>query len=173
MRQGVSYRERIIDELREFVILSAYLFISFAAISYLKAAILDAQGIAYAPWAFAATKAVIAAKFLLVGRALHIGDRYKKYPLIVPTLFKSFAFLALLMTLMVIEETVVGVIHGRSVPDSISEMAGGTLDQMVATGIITLLILIPYFAFRSLGDVIGDRTLVRLYFEPRSGIARL
>jgi len=41
---------------------------------------------------------------------------------------------------------------------------------MVATSLILLLILIPYFAFRSLGDVIGDRTLVRLYFEPRGRI---
>jgi hypothetical protein len=39
--------------------------------------------------------------------------------------------------------------------------------------LILLLILIPYFAFRSLGDIIGDRTLVRLYFEPRGRIDHL
>jgi hypothetical protein len=29
------------------------------------------------------------------------------------------------------------------------------------------LILIPYFAFRSLGDIVGDKILVRLFFERR------
>ena len=30
-----------------------------------------------------------------------------------------------------------------------------------------LLILIPFFAFRSLADVVGGRVLFRLFFEPR------
>jgi hypothetical protein len=47
----------------------------------------------------------------------------------------------------------------------VAGIAGGTFHQMVATSVILLLILIPYFAFRSLADVIGERTLVRLYFE--------
>jgi hypothetical protein len=46
-------------------------------------------------------------------------------------------------------------------------MGGGTLWQFIATSIILLLILVPWFAFRALGEVIGDETLVRLYFEPR------
>jgi lauroyl/myristoyl acyltransferase len=38
---------------------------------------------------------------------------------------------------------------------------------MIATILIIFLILIPYFAFRSLGDIVGDKTLVRLFFERR------
>ena len=38
---------------------------------------------------------------------------------------------------------------------------------MIATSIILLLIFIPYFAFRSLGDIIGNDVLRRLYFERR------
>jgi hypothetical protein len=30
-----------------------------------------------------------------------------------------------------------------------------------------LLILIPFFAFRSLAEVVGERVLFRLFFEPR------
>jgi hypothetical protein len=30
-----------------------------------------------------------------------------------------------------------------------------------------LLVVIPWFAFRALGEVVGDETLLRLYFEPR------
>jgi hypothetical protein len=47
--------------------------------------------------------------------------------------------------------------------------AGGTFRQFVATILIKFLIVIPYFAFRSLGDIDGggDKTLVRLFSEPR------
>jgi hypothetical protein len=29
-----------------------------------------------------------------------------------------------------------------------------------------LLILVPFYAFRSLGEVVGERVLFRLFFEP-------
>jgi hypothetical protein len=50
----------------------------------------------------------------------------------------------------------------------IAEIAGGTFRQLVASSLIMLLILIPFFTFRSPGEVIGDRTPGQLYFEPAS-----
>jgi hypothetical protein len=53
MESGVqskaTVRERAIEELMEFLILTAYLYVCFATLIYLKAAILQANGIAYAP----------------------------------------------------------------------------------------------------------------------------
>jgi hypothetical protein len=46
-------------------------------------------------------------------------------------------------------------------------MAGGTFQQMIAAIFIIFLILVPYFAFRSLGEIVGDTTLARLFFERR------
>ncbi len=171
MESGVqsktTVRERAIEELMEFLILTAYLYVCFATLIYLKAAILQANGIAYAPLGVAVIKAALCAKFMLLGRAFHVGERFKNYPLIVPTLHRSFLFLLLLVVLTFIEEIVVGAIHGRKVMDSISGIAGGTFHQIVATVLILFLILIPYFAFRSLGNIVGDKTLVRLFFERR------
>jgi hypothetical protein len=161
----LSVREKAIEELTEFIVLTGYLYVCFAAVIYFKAAVLQAQGIAYAPLGLAIIKAAICAKFMLMGRALHLGERFKHLPLIVPTLHRSFVFLLLLAVLTFIEEIIVGAIHGRMVLDSISEIAGGTFRQMIATILIIFLILVPYFAFRSLGSIVGDKTLVRLFFE--------
>jgi hypothetical protein len=46
-------------------------------------------------------------------------------------------------------------------------MTGGTFHQIIATTLIIFLMLVPYFAFRSLGDMVGDKILVRLFFERR------
>jgi hypothetical protein len=163
-----THRERLRTELHEFAILSAYLFVCFAALSAYKAAILRAYGVSFAPWAFAAVKALICAKFLLVGRMFGLGDGLAaKYPLAFSTLYRSLVFFVVLALLTVIEELLVGRLHGEAVADSLAKIAGGTLWQVLATSFIMLLILIPWVAFRALGEVIGDETLIRLFFEPR------
>src|SRR5580658_2267661 len=142
---AISIRTRAAHELREFAIIAAYLYICFTALLYLKSTILQAHGIAFAPFALAAAKALICAKFVLIGRAFHVGERFNARPLIWPTLYRSFAFLVLLWVLNAIEEIAVGYFHQRSVADSIAEIGGGTPDQVIATSIVVLLIFIPFF----------------------------
>jgi hypothetical protein len=162
-----TVKARMAAEVREFTVIAVYLWICFTALAYLKFAILQAHGIAFAPFGFAAIKALICAKFASLGHALHLGERFKKQALIWPVLHKSLIFLLLLLVLNVCEEVFVGWMHGRSLADSISEIGGGTRDQQIATTIIMLLILIPFFMFRVLSEVVGERTMVRLFFEPR------
>ena len=161
-----SLRERAADELKEFAVIAAYLCVCFAALVYLKASILKANGIAFAPFGFAAIKALICAKFVSVGHMLHVGERFKSMPLIWPTLYKSFSFLVLLLVLNALEEIVAGLIHHRAVADSLAEFGGGTLYQLIATSIVGFLILVPFFAFRTLGEALGERNLVRVFFGP-------
>jgi hypothetical protein len=161
--------EQIKAELREFAILATYLFVCFSALAGFKAAILSAEGISFSPWLFALIKALVCAKFLLVGRWFGLGDGFAtKYPLIVSTLYRSMTFLLVLGVLTVIEEAIVGPLHGETLGASLGKIGGGTFAQFVATSIILLLVLVPFFAFRALGEIVGEKTLARLYFEPRT-----
>jgi hypothetical protein len=169
--EKASIGQRVAHEFKQFLIIAAYLYVCFTAIAYLKSAILQAQGITFAPFGFAAVKALICAKFLSIGYVFHLGERYKKQALIWPILHSSFVFLALLIVLTVLEELIVGYLHHRAFADSVAEIGGGTLHQAIATSIILLLILIPFFAFRSMADVLGGRVLFRLFFEPRPKLA--
>ena len=164
--------KRLAEELREFGIIAAYFLVFFSALLYLKASILQAHGIPFEPFGFAVAKALICAKFVSLGRMLHIGERFKNLPLIWPTLHKSVAFLVFLLALNALEEIIVGLLHRRSIADSISAIGGGTLNQLIATSIIGLLILIPFFAFRTLGEAVGERNLVRAFFVPRHKVNR-
>lgn len=159
--------QRAMEELREFLIVAAYLYVCFTAILYLKASILKAEGIEFAPFGFAAVKALICAKFVSVGHVLRVGERFKSLPLIWPTLYKSSAFLFLLLVLNALEEICVGLIHRRALADSLAEFGGGTLDQIIATSIVGLLILIPFFAFSTVGELLGERNLFRVFFQRR------
>ncbi len=171
IRAKVPLHQRVIDEMIEFAVITVYLCICFSALAYLKAAILEAHGVAFAPFGFAVVKALICAKFIMVGRALHLGERYRTQALIWPTLHKSLIFLVLLIVLNVAEEMIVGYVHGRAAMDTIAEFGGGTLDQAIATAVVMFLILVPFFAFRSLGERVGERNLVQVFLRPRSGRA--
>lgn len=155
------------EEMKSFAALSFYLFVAFATILYFKFALLEQEGVSFAPFGFAAVKALIAAKFLMIGIAVERRMTRKKQPLIIPTLYRSVAMLALLIMLIAIEEIVVGLFHGKPVLQSIMELGGGSRHEKLATVAIQLLILLPLFAFRSLADVVGYETLFRAYFERR------
>jgi hypothetical protein len=160
--------EKLVDELKEFLVVAAYLFVCFSALAYLKYAILQAQDIAFAPFGFAAAKALICAKFMSIGHAMHLGERYKTRALIWPTLYRSLVFIVLLLVLNVLEEVAVGLFHHRTVTDSISSVGGGTLQQLIATSFVIFLVLVPFFAFRSLGEVVGRQNLVRVFLHSRT-----
>jgi hypothetical protein len=167
---NASLKQRIKDEFKEFAISAAYLCVCFSAIAYFKFAILQAHNIVFAPFGFAVAKALICAKFMSLGHMAHLGDRYQKVALIWPTLHKSAAFVLLLLVLDAAEEVIVGLLHARSIMASLAEVSGGTRDQLIARSILGLLILLPFFALRELGHVVGERTLFRLYFERRHSI---
>lgn len=167
--RGISakLRERVSDELKEFIIVAVYLYVYFTALAYLKFTILQAHGIPFAPFGLAAAKALICAKFVLIGRALHVGERFAGRPLAWPILHKASAFVFLLLVLNAAEEVVVGLIRHQTLWNSLANVDGGTLRQLIATAVIGLLILIPFFAFRALGEVFGERNLFRLFFGGR------
>jgi hypothetical protein len=136
----------------------------------MKTAVLHSEGIEFAPLGVAAVKAALLAKFMLIGHAMKIGERYSSRPLIWPTLHKAFAFLLLLVVMTIIEEAVVGMFHGRSIAASLGELGGPRLEETFAGIVITLLVLIPYFAFRVLGEALGKDRLTRMFFIEREPV---
>jgi len=160
-------RQRARHELYQFLGITGYLYVSFLAVTLLKSGILHSVGISYLPAGFALGKAAIMAKFIMLGHALRVGNRHADRPLIWSTLHRSGAFLLLLIVLTVIEEVLVGLFHGKSAGTALAEMLGPNLAETAARIFVLLLILIPYFAFRALGDMLGEETLIRMFFVAR------
>jgi hypothetical protein len=75
-----------------------------------------------------------------------------------------------LTILNALEEIITGLIHNKTLADSLADFGGGTLDQLIATSFVVLLILIPFFAFRTLGEIVGRRNLREMFFLSRHRI---
>jgi hypothetical protein len=159
-------------ELTEFAILTLYLYITFGAVIIMKTSVLHDHGINFAPWGTAIVKAVVLAKFILLGRAMKLGERYSNRALIWPTLHKVFAFLVLLVVLTIIEEVVVGLFHHQSVAASLDELTGAKLDESLAGIVILLMVLLPYFTTSVLSEALGEGRLARMFFVRRESVPR-
>ena len=85
-----SLRHRATEELKELLILSLYLYVCLGALIIMKSAILNSVGVEFDLWGIAAIKALLLAKFMLIGKALHLGEK-KNMPLAWPTLYQSAA----------------------------------------------------------------------------------
>ena len=162
-----TLHQRAIRELKEFAIFAVYFYITLGSVILLKTAVLRAQGIEFAPWGIAVVKAAVLAKFMLLGNAMKIGEGTNTNPLIWPTLHKAFVFLVLLIVMTIIEEAVLGMFHHQSVAASLGELVGPRLEETIAGFLIMLLVLIPFFAFRALGEALGEGELPRLFFVDR------
>ena len=92
-----SLRHKAVEELKEMLALTAYLYVCLGSIMLLKSAILQEVGISFDVWGIAIVKALVLAKFMLLGRAAKLGERYRHRPLIWPTLHMAVMFLLLLL----------------------------------------------------------------------------
>ena len=70
-----SIRQRFLDELSAYAGISLYLWICFVALLLYKKAILSAEHMQFQAFGIAAVKALILGKFILISKAVKIGDR--------------------------------------------------------------------------------------------------
>jgi len=153
---------RLGHELREYLATSAYLYVCFAALLLYKAAILRGHGIDYAPYGLAAGKALLLAKFMLIGRTLGVGAQRGSGTLLHAIIHKSVLFLLLLVGLSAVEEVIVGLIHHHTIRDSLAALGDGKLGTVLAMSCLLWLILIPYFAYKEVDMALGEGKLRQL-----------
>jgi len=111
--------------------------------------------------------ALALSKIIVIGQSLHLGDARKDAPVAFPALVKSVIFGVLLVVFHMVEETAIGVYHGKTVTDAIPTIGDGSLQAILMTGIIVSVALIPFFAFVELQRVLGAVELHVLLFGHR------
>lgn len=157
--QARNLREKAVIEFKRFVAVFLYLWVVFALLSIHETIIRAQNHLDYGAHTFAVINAFIFAKVLLVGDYFHLGDRFKHKALVYPVLYKCLVFSALLTGFHVVEKTFSAVIGGKTLSEGFSEISGRTLIGIVLISALAFVMLIPFFAFRELGRMIGEEEL--------------
>jgi hypothetical protein len=165
--KGENLKRRAYREVKEFLLLSLYLWLILGALIEFKSIILAENRIDFTAHGAALINALVLAKFMLIVRAFHPGEQINDAPLIYPTLLKSGIFAVALMVLKILEDAIVGYLHHKSFTESIADLGGGGWRAILIYTAILFLALIPLTAFGELQRVLGERKLYDLFLRPR------
>jgi len=169
---------RVIDEVMKFAGMALYLWVVFGLFVLHERIVLEEHHIDYRFYGFAVVNAFVLAKVMLVAEDLGLGERFKGRALVYPILYKSILFAIVFLCFYVVEEVLVGVMKGKTIPASMPSIGGGSFDGIISVGVIVAVALIPFFAFREVGRAIGEWKLRALLFtrggqadRPQVGLA--
>lgn len=162
---GHSVRARLQEEMREYAIIFVYLFVCFTVLLLYKAAILEEEGTRFVPFGIAAVKALILGKFVLIGKAVGVGDRGPAKTLLQLIVRKSVLLLLLLVVLSVVEELVTGWFHGHAFAQTIAEFSSRS-PEMAVSSLLMLMVLLPFVAVNELSGALGPGVLLRTLRGP-------
>ena len=148
-----------------YLCLTLYLFICFTALKLFQLTLLNEAPNLPATFGTTLIQALIMGKFIVIGKAIKVGERRSPDLLLHRIIWKSIAMLVVLVVFKLIEELIRGLVHGHSVAQVIAEMAEKPWLQFVAPITILLLVLIPLIACEELDKALGKGTLKKLLLE--------
>jgi hypothetical protein len=162
-RQDRGIKERVGTELKSYAVISGYLLVCFSVILFYEAAFVPEKDAGLVSHGMALGKALIIGKFVLIGNALNVGSRMYAPSLLHRIAWKSVGLLLVLIVLTVIEEVIVGVVHGKTAGAALSEFFDKPLVQLAAPILMMLLVLIPLTATCELNRALGEGRLKALF----------
>ena len=169
-RERTGWKKKIIHELTEYWLSVLYLALFFGFFTTYRRLLLAHYDISYTSYGFAAVKALVLAKVILVAEGLRLGRGFENSPLIVPTLYKAFLFTICAALFNVIESMVGSFFHGRDFTEAVAELMSRYNYEWLSAALVVFFAFIPFFALRELRQVLGKGVVFRLFFLSRSAI---
>jgi hypothetical protein len=163
-------KEKMFTEFKRYVVLTVYLWVLLSMFEIHRFAVLrevEHASVSGYRIGFAAINALIMAKVLLIGEAIHLGEQFSEKRVIYCVLFKSVVFALFAICCNVVEGAIVGLIHGTPIRTSIPQMGGGGLLGIALYGIMASIVLVPLFLFEELRRSLGTDTLHSLILQSR------
>lgn len=154
-----SIKERVREELRVYAFLSIYLYVCFASLLAFEATLVQGASSGLLHHGIAAIKALVIGKFLLIGRAVGAGARVRTQTVAGRIGVRTFGLLLALLALTLLEEVIVGKIHGHAVGTTLAEVFGHPRFTVLAKSAVMTLILLPLVALEELNTALGAGVL--------------
>jgi hypothetical protein len=163
-----GWRRWLIHEARRTLFILLYLYVMFGLFLLHESVVLARYNIPFTRYGYALFTAIVLAKVMLVMEDFHVANRFKTKPLIYSILYKSVVCAVVFLVFYIGEETIAGLIRGKTLFASFPEIGGGTPLGFAVALVIVSLALVPYFAFKEMGEALGEGKLRAVLFtRPR------
>ena len=159
-----SLKARALLELKRYAIITLYLWMLFAVFDAHKSMLLKENGISVRSQSFAIVNALIFGKVILIAQALDLGRGLKKQALVWIVVGKSLLFAIVLILFHIAEEAIKAWFKGLPLSTSLEDFGGGAWLGLLTYAGIFCVVLIPFFAFQEVAEVVGLAPLRDLFF---------
>jgi hypothetical protein len=149
-------KSRLAHELKTYGAVSFYLFLCFGLILVYDASRSADTGVAAVALGTAAIKALVMGKFILIGELFLPGTRMTARTALHRIAWRSLGMLMVLVLLTLLEELVIGLLHGQKFDAIFSELAGKPLVTLLAPVLLMLLILVPLMTVSEVDKALGN-----------------
>lgn len=168
---------KVANEAKRYLGFAAYLMVVFGTLILFSVNIyarIDQEVQHYPSYHFYALgliNALVLAKIMLLAEATKMGNRtvgrrLQDGPLVYAILYRSLLFSIVLLAAYGLEELLVGAWHGKPMREVMAEMGGGPRG-LASFAWVMFVALIPYFAYREIGRVLGETRLHALLLGRR------
>jgi hypothetical protein len=157
--------QKLISETKKYIGVATFLFFFFEAFSTYRRLILAQYQIDYFEFGYSLIEALILAKVVLIGDMLHIGERFRDHPLIIPTIYKTLCFSLFVLLFSVMEHIVSGFIHRMSIAEIVHEVESAGRAEILAKVLVMFIAFIPMFAIWELGAAVAEGRLFEMFFQ--------
>lgn len=154
-----TLKARLVHEVKSYAVISLYLFLCFGVVLVYEASQSANVQVSVLPLAAAVVKALVMGKFILIGEALKPGTRLGAPTLLHRVAWRTLGLLVLLIILKLLEELIIGLVHGEAVSAIVGELIEKGWLGALGPVLLMLLILIPLMFAIELNRVLGGEGL--------------
>lgn len=149
-------------ELRAYAVAFVYLYVCLGALLLFKTGVLREVAVSPLHFGLAAVKALLLAKFMLIGEATGLGAGSEAPTLLHRIARRVVLFLVLLVALSVLEEFVAGWLRGHSFAQTLAEYELRSPLELFATCLLVGLVLVPFIGSQEVSRALGPGVLRRV-----------
>lgn len=160
-----SWKEKFFREMAEYLINAIYLSLVFAAFTQYRRLVLAAHDIIYTNYWVAVIQALILGKVIMIGALFRLGRSLEQGPLIYSTLYKAVVFTFLVLVFNLFEHAIKGLWTGKGLAGGFAEFLDRWPHELLAGSLVILVALIPFFAVKELGRVLGEEKIWAIFFR--------
>ncbi len=160
-------KDKVRHGMIEYGINVIYLTLVFAAFTEYRRLLLAAHDIGYTNYGVAIIEALILGKVIMIGGVFHLGRGLEKMPLIYPTLYKTVVFSIFVAVFKIIEHVIRVLWNGGGLADNLTGLSGSGFYEVIANSMVVFVALIPFFAVKEMGRVLGKEKIRTLFFGRR------
>lgn len=166
-KNRMNWRDKIFHEMGEYLVNVIYLALVFAAFTQYRRLLLAVHDVIYTNYWVALIQALIFGKVIMVGALFRLGSSLDQRPLILPVLYKAVIFTFLVVVFHLVEHAIKGLWQGNTLAGSIAGFLDQGRHELLAGSLVIFVALIPFFAVKELGRVLGEDKIRALFFRKR------